>query len=63
MPTRDGKVTILYKWEGRFGQVDPYEVHLLRLYIRRAGNLELEMASFLGGRFWGAPPRLTHNQQ
>ena len=37
---------------------------------KRAGNLELEMASFLGGRFWGAgsrswvedtPPRLTHN--
>ena len=30
MPTRDGKVTILDKWEGGFGQVDPYEVHLLQ---------------------------------
>jgi hypothetical protein len=30
MPTRDGKVTILYKWEGGFGQVDPYKVYLLQ---------------------------------
>jgi hypothetical protein len=36
MPTRDGKVTILDKWEGGFGQVDLYEVHLLQsMYAAR----------------------------
>jgi hypothetical protein len=73
MPTKDGKVTILEKWEGGFGQVDPYEIHLLQSMWqqdlhKQAGNLELEMASFLGGGFWrrgvtvfgGGSPHKTH---
>jgi hypothetical protein len=33
MPTRDGKVIILEKWEGGFGQVNPYEIHLLQSHV------------------------------
>ena len=59
-----------YWINGKAGSGKSTAVHVRRQALhKRAGNLELETASFLGGRFWGAgsrswvedtPPRLTH---
>ena len=59
MRTRDGKVTILDKWEGGFGQVNPYEVRLPQSMYAAGFTAEWKFGAgfILECRFWGAGSR------